>query len=266
MSLRPASSSLAALALVSSSALVLASDPSPGKAAPVSWDAGPGAKVSFKGLPGASPLASASLPELHTAELPDARVALRQGLRHPGTGPDHQGTSIFALCLRAPGLNLPPDVDDLAFSKMNARIEAELQRDGAQTDQFSPGRVVEQGHLLRMPFSGEATPPKGRPGVKNRILGKNFVGFLGEPPEILLCSVGCLETSTSASAACGPVIESVALSGAFIAPPRPGVLARGAFAVARRPLAAVGLLFGLVLVALGAAVAFWPSRPAPPTS
>jgi hypothetical protein len=143
---------------------------------------------------------------------------------------------------------------------MEARIREEFSRDGAQIDLFSPGPSTEHKNLQIVPFSGEATPPKARPGVKKRLHGKNFVGFLGEPPEILVCSFACVETSTSANVLCGPVVEGATVEGSFLPPPRPGAFFRAAFRVKERPLPALGVLLGALLSFVGAGVALWPAR------
>ncbi len=238
----------------------LASDPSPGKADLTAWDAGPGARLRFKGLPGPTPADSASLPRVNLAELPGSREVLRRGVQHASSGPEHQGASLFAACLRASAAGLPPNAEDIAFDRMEARIREEFSRDGAQIDLFSPGPSTEHKNLQIVPFSGEATPPKARPGVKKRLHGKNFVGFLGEPPEILVCSFACVETSTSANVLCGPVVEGATVEGSFLPPPRPGAFFRAAFRVKERPLPALGVLLGALLSFVGAGVALWPAR------
>lgn len=240
--------------------IVRANDPLPGKARGISWEAGPGASVQFQGLPGPSPIVSASLPEISTTDLPNARVALRQGVFHAGSGPEHQGVSIYAVCLRAPASGLPPDLDSVALDRMNEKIEAELKKDGAQIDSFSPGRSIEQGHLTVVSFAGEATPAKLLPGVKKRLQGKNFIGFLGDPPDALLCSVACVETSTSNNIYCNEVVKSFALNGNFIEPPQPSFFSAFGYAILRRPGGAIGLVLGALLSVLGVALLVWPSK------
>ena len=246
--------------------LVGASDPAPGKGGVQSWEAGDGVKLRFKALPGPTPIASAALPAVDLAQLPGSRVVLRKGYRHAGGGPEHLGASVYAVCLRGPSSDLPGDPEEVAFDKLDERAEAELKKEGAQIDQFASRSSSHQGHLAVRPFSGEATPPKARSGIKDRLVGKHFVGFLETPPEILVCSFACVETSTSSSLVCGPVVEGVALEGAFVAPPKPGLLASVAHASTRRPLPAVGLLLGALLSLVGVGIVVFPGKKAPPSA
>lgn len=252
-------SALLWLALALCPALALATDPTPGKGG-TAWDAGEGVKIRFRGLQGASPMASNALPEVDTSQLPQSRVVLNRGVSRAATGPDHQGMVVYGVCLRAPSAGLPPNIDDLAFDKLNERLQEELGRSGARVDSFSPGRALDKNNLTEQPFAGEAVPPGARPGVKNRLQGKHLLGFVGEPPEMLLCSVACMETSTESGRACTPVVESVAVEATLVPAPRPNVVIRLAYASLRRPLAAAGAVVGLVLIALGFVIILWPAR------
>ncbi|MDW8249586.1 MAG: hypothetical protein RMJ98_09820 [Myxococcales bacterium] len=238
----------------------MASDPSPGKTESTVWDAGPGAKLRFQGFPSATPPDSAALPQVDLTELPGSRIVLRRGVQQTSSGLDHQGASLFAVCLQAPSTALPPHADEVAFDRMEVRIREEFTRDGAQMNLFAPGPRVELGKLQVLPFSGEATPLKARSGIKKYLRGKNFVGFVGEPPEILVCSFACVETSTVPHTLCGPVVESASLEGVFVPPPRPSALVRAALRVRERTVPALGLLLGALLIFAGAGVVLWPAR------
>jgi len=236
-----------------------ANDPSPGKAGASSWEAGDGVKLVFNAPPGVTPLASAQLPEIDTSQLAGSRVALRRGLLRAASGPDHQGLHIYAACLRAPAAGLPPDIEELAFARLDERMQQELGRKGSQVE-FSPGSTEKKGLLIARPFDGEATPQGARPGVKFRLHGRHSVGFVGTPAELLVCSFSCVEASTEGSRTCPPIVDGASLEAAFVPEPKSSLVARLAFASVRRPLAAVGVVLGLLLMAVGAAITLWPAK------
>lgn len=256
----------AMLAAVGVVAVARANDPLPPSQGSSSgaWEAGSGVVVRMPLPPAAQPVASAALPQADVSQVSGAKIVLRRGVTRGVSSPEHLSETLHALCVRAPGSHFVPGVEDTAFEKLDSGVQAELARTSGHVEQFSPGKSVSVGHTIEQPYSGTGSPAgvASRPGMRNRLEGKHVLGFVGEPPEMIVCTLACVETCTEGNQLCPGVIKAARVEAAFVPQPRPGLLARAAFTASRKPLAVLGLLLGGLLALAGVAVAAWPGRAA----
>lgn len=235
-----------------------AADPEP---APTSWPVESLARLRFQGLASPAPLDSASLPQPSLRDVPKARVVLRQGLRFPPSPVDPHGPVVHAFCATAAGRAVAA-ADDLAFQRMDEAIEAELKRGGAEVDPISSRPLLLQGHLEGREFSLEARKLKARPGARVAVRGKHFLGYVGDPPRALLCSLACVEHASAA--ACDPLLRSVSLEGSFVEPPLLGWFSATLLRARSRPFSALGVFLGAAFALTGLALLALPRRRSSP--
>jgi hypothetical protein len=218
----------------------------------------------------APPLASHELeaerlPAVDLAAAPGGTLALRKGL--VWAAPEGEGR-LVAVCLGVDGRSWSEGIEGLFFDRLNGAAKAELEGrgeleryearppagDGSQFLQRYSASLregaVERGRLR--PLEAGAPPPKVL-----RAEGVHAIVFAGARPDVIACSVACVEPDAAVAPRCAPTLESLRLEGPLVAPPHPGVASRALGFVSRRPLASVGLGAGGLLMLLGLIAALW---------
>jgi hypothetical protein len=226
--------------------------------APVSWDAG-GVAVRISLPPGGEAVPDDQLPKLDLGGVEGAKVVLARGVRRATATPDHTSDVIVALCATAPGARLPAEAVPVVLEKMAELTRADLAKT-TSIDRFEDGAVTEAPGRWDQPFSADGHLTAGGARLPVKADGRRTIGFVGAGPDALVCAVVCTEVSTDGARVCPAVLASLRYDGTFVAPPRASLPARVAFAAVRRPLPAVGALFGLLLFFAGVIVALMPVR------
>lgn len=214
--------------------------------------------------------APASLPALPDAQLPSpdltgvpgAKILLRRGV---GKG----DTRVEAVCARADASAWAPGVETLVFDKLDDVMKTELGNRGTVESFHDQPAVEPDGKRFERPFDGTVTlgldKNKPRPldtsGLpKARFNGRHTIGFAGEPEEIVACTLFCTDTDNTA---CTDFAATATIDGDLLAAPTPTAVGRFMTDLAKKPLAAVGVIFGLLLAISGLVVAAIPPRRKP---
>lgn len=251
---------LAAGALAASPALLFAQAPSsssvPGVA--TSWDAA-GVALRLALPPGGEAIPDDQLPKLDLGGVEGAKVVLARGSRRAPGAPDHLSDVVVALCATAPGARLPAEAVPVVLDKMAELTRADLAKT-TSIDRFEDGTVTEAPGRWDQPFSAEGRLSAGAVRLPVKADGRRTIGFIGAGPDALVCAVVCTEVSSDAARVCPTVLSSLRYDGTFVSPPRASLPARLAFAAVRRPLPAVGALFGLLMFLAGIVTAALPAR------
>jgi hypothetical protein len=236
--------------------------------APVRWETTEGGAAVLALPPGAAAMPVESLPSPDLGGVAGARVVLRKGVgRGPSTA-EHISDSVYAICAKGPAGQMVPGMESVVFERLNELARTELGKGGTSVDSFQASEPREDGLLTVAGYTAEARlgPVAGgdgaTPRLKMRAEGKHVLGYVGEPADVLVCSIACTELSSERSRICPALLEGARIDAAFVQAPRPSLPSRLAFAVVRRPLSAVGAVLGGLMVLLGGLVAAWPARKA----
>jgi hypothetical protein len=244
------------------------SPPSPGAStsagpapAPVSWALGStGVSLALAPPPAARDLGDETLPQVDLAGVPGGSLALRRGLAWGA--PEGEGR-LVAVCLGVDGRSWSDGAEGLFFGRLNAAAKAELERRG-ELERYEEKPGTSDGNQFLQRYS--ASVKEAGAGERNRLRpleagaprpvllraeGVHAVVFAGARPDVVACSVACVEPEAAAPARCAAALESLRLEGPLVAPPKPDAARRALGFFTRRPLAAAGLGAGGLMMALG---------------
>jgi hypothetical protein len=139
-------------------------------------------------------------------------------------------------------------IDDLAPNVLSAATA--VARDSAALGRANEGVVEYRGRRWTRGFElgdGDA-----------RIVGRHVLGFVGDDPELTLCTIAC--GGPAAAVPCAEIVASMRVEATFVAPPTPGIGLRLAHWAGGHPRGAASI--GACLALLIAAVLLW-RRPRP---
>ncbi|HEU4536620.1 MAG TPA: hypothetical protein VFS00_20990 [Polyangiaceae bacterium] len=281
---RPARRPLVAVALAAAGALAAALAPRASSAGPSgrppaakasasagaphasAWPLGStGVSLAIAPPPAAHDLEAERLPAVDLSAVPGGTVALRKGLAW--AAPEGEGR-LVAVCLGVDGRSWSEGIEGLFFDRLNAAAKAELEGRG-ELERYEARPPAGDGSQFLQRYSAslrEGPAERGRlrvlePGAARpnvlRAEGVHAIVFAGARPDVLACSVACVEPDAAAAPRCAPTLESLRLEGPLVAPPHPGAAARAFGFVGRRPLATAGLGAGGLLMLLGLIAALW---------
>lgn len=182
-----------------------------------------------------SAIASGAAP-LDLSSAPGAELALHQAWQLSDAG------ALELACVHAPASRWIPGLEDAVLGAASAMV-----RSHAGWGSLSPGEVRPVGTHLEQSFS----LPADGPAAAATGTGRHLLGFAGQPPQVILCSLVCTSSTAAMAADCASVVGSVTSQGLGPAPP-PGLLASALGFAARSPeltLGAAGLC-ALAAVAL----------------
>jgi hypothetical protein len=238
------------------------------KAAPASWPLR-ATHVSLAITPpaGAHELEAERLPEVDLSSTPNGALVLNKGL--VWKAPEGEGR-LVAVCLTIDGKVWSDGIEGIFFDRLNSVAKAELEKRGELERYDARSSGGDGGQFLQRYSAslkeGSPAAARGRPrqlepsAARANVLraeGVHAIVFAGPRPDILACSVACVEADAASPPRCSPVLESLRLEGPLVAPPHPTAFARALGTVGRRPLAAVGFTVGGLLMLVGLALAVW---------
>ncbi len=241
-----------------------------GSGAPAAWPLGTtGVSLALVPPAGSHDLEPERLPAVDLASVPGGTLALRKGLAWAAS--EGEGR-LAAVCLGVDGRAWAEGAEGLFFDRLNAAAKAELEGRGeleryeARTPVGDASQFLQRysASLKEGPAGGGAergklrtNEPGARPPNKLRAEGVHAIVFAGARPDVLACSVACVEVDAAAAPRCAPALESLRLEGPLVSPPHPSAAARTLGFLGRRPLASAGLGAGGLLMLLGLAAALW---------
>lgn len=235
---------------------------------PTAWPLGTtGVSLALAPPAGSRDLDPERLPAVDLSSAPGSVLTLRKGLAW--AAPEGEGR-LVAVCLGIDGRTWADGAEGIFFDRLNAAAKAEFERRGELERYEARSAVGEVGQFLQrysaaVKESGAAVE-RGRlkplePGAPRasvlRAEGVNAIVFAGARPDVLACSVACVEPEQASAPRCAPALESLRLEGPLVPPPRPGAAAKALGFLGRRPLAAAGLGAGGVLMLIGLVAALW---------
>lgn len=199
------------------------------------------------------------LPAVDLSSAPGSVLTLRKGLAW--SAPEGEGR-LVAVCLGIDGRTWADGAEAIFFDRLNAAAKAEFERRGELENYEARSAVGNAGQFLQRYSASlkEGVVERGRlkplePGAPKanvlRAEGVNAIVFAGAQPDVLACSVACVEADAAGVRRCAPALESLRLEGPLVPPPRPNAAARTLGFVGRRPLASAGLGAGGLLMLLG---------------
>lgn len=165
------------------------------------------------------------LPRLDVSGVPGARVVARRGFR--------DGDRLERVaCVRAPSDRWAPGVESLVLERATGIAAATMPEVGA----WSGGEVRAAGPRFEQTLEAQSSTKRA---AMRHILG--FVADAGAAPDVVACTLTCVEPASSASAACRAWVDGARAEGAFVSAPPPGLGTRAIFAGAERPYHAAAL-------------------------
>lgn len=180
--------------------------------------------------------------ELDLSAAPGASLDVQQAWSFGSGGRVEVGCVAASAARSVPGLE-PAILDAASAAARKAGGWATLTPERLA---FGP-LTVEQS--FRAHTTAETSPPD--------VFGRHVLGFAGEPPQVVLCTVACAEQAAERPGVCQVSVATLRIEG-FVEPPPAGWLSRAVGWASLHPLQATGAIVLVVLVAAALMLRFRP--------